>query len=98
MFYLRLSLARPIEGREAEIRRIVDDLLSHFSGEEGFVKGYRLSACDGGREAGRITLWKSEEAAERAATGEHVMALRSKILNATEEERVEMAFEASELP
>ena len=96
MYYLRLSLARPAEGGSEEAQRLEEDLLSHFSAQEGFVSGYRLAARNGGREVGRITIWESEEAAERAATSQHVMALRSKLLAVTEEERVEMAFEAAE--
>lgn len=95
MYYLRLSLARPMEGRDDEAQRLEADLVSHFSTQEGFVAGYRLTARDGGREIGRITIWESEEAADRAATTQHVMALRSELLALAEAERVEMAFEAA---
>jgi hypothetical protein len=96
VYYLRLSLARPREGRNDEVQRLEEDLLSFFAAQEDFVSGYRLTACEGSREVGRITVWKREEAAERAATTDHVMAVRSELLAATEEERVEMAFEAAE--
>ncbi len=95
MYYLRLSLARPLEGRDEEVRRLEEDLLSYYAAQEGFLSGYRLTAREGHREVGRITLWESEEAAERAAATERVMVLRSKLLAVTEEDRVAMAFEAT---
>lgn len=98
MYYLRLSLARPMEGRGEEARRLEEELLSYLSAQEGFVSGYRLTARNGGREVGRISIWETKEAAERAATTQRVMALRSKLLAVTEEERVEMAFEAAQAP
>jgi len=94
VYYLRLSLARPMEGRGEEAQRLEADLLSHSSAQEGFVGGYRLTARDGGREIGRITIWEREEAADRAATTQHVMALRSDLLAVAEAERVEMASDA----
>ena len=83
-----------MEGRGEEAQRLEADLLSHSSAQEGFVGGYRLTARDGGREIGRITIWESEEAADRAATTRHVMALRSEPLAVAEAERVEMASDA----
>jgi quinol monooxygenase YgiN len=96
VYYLRLSLARPVKGRAEEARRLEEELLSYFAAQEGFVGGYQITAREGSREIGRITIWKSEEVADQAATSPHVMALRSKLLTITEEERVEMAFEAAE--
>jgi hypothetical protein len=96
VYYLRLSLVRPVEGRAEEARQLEEDLLSYFAAQGGFVGGYRLTASDGGREVGRITIWKSEAVADQAAASPHIMALRSKLLTVTEEGRVEMAFEAAE--
>ena len=58
-----------MEGRGKEAQRLEADLLSHSSAQEGFVGGYRLTARDGGREIGRITLWGREEAAARGGAG-----------------------------
>ena len=94
MYYLRISLLVPLEGYEAEVRRLEEDLLAFLALRPGFVDGYLLTA-EGSPDVGRVTIWQSEADADHAANQDHVLALRSRLLQITDEERFERSFEAA---
>ena len=98
MAYVRLTLMQPKAGHEAEVARILDDLVAFYKKQRGYIRGYKLRSLDSG-ELGRFTVWESGEAADHAASAQHVLALRSELLLLVEEEsHVERAFEAAEPP
>lgn len=93
--FVRLSLSKPRSESRAEALTIEDHLLSHFADLSGFVDGYRLENPE---YIGRVTVWESQEAADRAAGDSHTMASRSRLIElqlATEKDTLELSFEGS---
>ena len=84
--YVRLSLAQPKEGREAEVTKIEDDLMAYFAKQPGYLHGYQIVGGDSEGRVGRLTLWASEDDADHAAQTDHVLAQRSELLMLIEEE------------
>src|ERR1039457_2514509 len=81
MSYIRLSMAVPQSERAVEIRQQYERLLSYLADQPGFVSGW-VVAGHGEGEIGRLSIWESEAAANRAATGSYVMALHAKVRSA----------------
>jgi hypothetical protein len=80
LVYVRLSLAEPKEGKEAQVARIEDDLMAYFAKQPGYVNGYQIIGGDSDGRIGRLTLWESDQAADHAAQTAHVLAQRSELL------------------
>jgi quinol monooxygenase YgiN len=94
-FYVRLSLMVPKRGCAERVSKITDELLDYFSQQPGYVRGYKLTTSDGSGELGRLTVWTSEQEADRVATSEHVLAVRSELMQLIEEDsHVERSFTA----
>jgi len=85
VLYVRLSLMKPKPGKEAEVAAIMDDLVSLYKQQEGFVDGYKLRAADESADIGRITIWRTEENADHTAQSTQVMARRSDLMPLIEE-------------
>ncbi len=87
-FYVRLSFVNPKAGQEEKVSQFTDDLIQFHSTQPGFVRGYKLLSRDPmdpqGR-IGRLTVWASEEDADHAANAQHVLAVRSELLQIIEE-------------
>lgn len=95
IFYVRLSLMNPKAGQEEKVSAIMDDLLAHFSTQPGFVRGYKLLSGDPDDRCGRLTVWKSENEADHAATSQHVLSARSELMLVVEQDsHVERSFTA----
>jgi hypothetical protein len=71
--------------------------VAYFATLEGFVDAYYLEAADESGVVGRITIWERPECADRAATDNHVMALRSTLLRLMEEQLVAQGFHAERI-
>ncbi len=95
MYYVRFSLLAALEEHEAEVQSLEKELLAFLSQQPGFVDGYLLTTPDGSPEVGRITIWRNQADADRAANLDHVLALRSRLLQITDEDRLERSFEAA---
>lgn len=93
-FYVRLSLMIPKPGKEDEVSQIIDDLLEFFPGQPGYVRGYKLVRTYPFHGVGRLTVWRSERDADSAANAQHVLAVRSELLQITEEDHIERAYTA----
>jgi len=79
MPYIRISLMNPQAGREAEVAELNEQLTMFYRQQEGCLLSYFVEAADGSGEMGRVSLWESEEVADRAANVEHSLALRSRL-------------------
>ena len=79
MSYIRLTLATPLPGRVAEVRQQYEVLVAHVSTLPGFVTGWVVAPGYGGNEVGRLTVWETEAAANRAANDAHAMALHAQV-------------------
>lgn len=80
VLYIRLSLMNAKSGREAEVAALMDQLVTHYKQQDGFIDGYKLKGADETGDIGRVTIWKSEEAADLVAQSNHVLALRSDLM------------------
>ncbi len=79
MPYIRLTLAHPRPDRAAEVRRHYEELVTTAAKQPGFVAGWVVVPHDGSGDIGRLTMWESQEHANRAANDPHALALHSEI-------------------
>ena len=79
MPYIRISLMRPLTGKEAAVLDLNAQLVAFYRQQEGCLQSHVIKATDGSPEVGRVSLWESEAAADRAATLDRSMALRSRL-------------------
>lgn len=94
MRYVRISLVTPRADSVREVATIVDDLISFYSKQRGFVTGYKLLSVEPEhRQIGRVTVWESAEDADAAAQADHVLARRSE-LQPLVEESMERSYDA----
>ena len=97
MYYIRMSLMRPRAGYEAQVASIMDDLVTHYSKQPGYVLGYKLLAADEDGDVGRVTVWISQQTADAVAQSGHVLSVRSELLPLVEEDSsVERSFLAED--
>lgn len=82
MSYVRVSMMRPLPGREHQVRQTLTDLVAFYRQQPGYLSGYMLEHEDGLQQFGRIGIWDSKEAAERAARLDHDLALRAALNDA----------------
>ncbi len=95
MFFVRLSLMKPLPGHARRVAELNEVLLEFFKQQDGFLHGYKLDPIDETGEIGRLTMWESQEKADRVALHQHGMSLRSEILQIIDEgEHWERAFRA----
>ncbi len=94
-FYIRLSLMDPKPDKDDLVSGLMDNLLQFFSTQPGYVRGYSLLSGDPQGRVGRVTIWTSEEEADRAANTQHVLAVRSELLQLIEEDsHIERSYAA----
>lgn len=97
MLYVRVSLMRPKPGCEHEVARMMDELVSFYAKQPGFLNAYKLRSADDGGQFGRVTVWQSGELADATAQSAHVLARRSELhLLIEEDSHVEWSFQATE--
>ena len=92
MSYIRTSLMTPAQRREAEARGFNQELSAFYRAQEGRRDCFVITAADGSGELGRLSVWDSEEAAERAANHQHSMSLRSQLHLSVQPGQAERSF------
>lgn len=92
MPYVRLSIAKARKGEEKRLEELMRKLVTLTEGQEGFVESYLLRPHDDSGEIVRITIYRDEASAERAANNQSVMALRSELHLIAEAGHMERAF------
>jgi len=94
-FYVRLSLVIAKEGQEEAVSEMMDALLEFLATQPGHVRGYKLVRRHPDPRIGRITVWQSEHDADRAAQTQHVLSVRSELMQLIEEDsHVERSYTA----
>ena len=73
------DVARTAANKRTDVERFLDELEDHLSVQQGYIMGFRFSGQDDDSQVGRVSLWRSHEDADRAATQEHTVAVRSQI-------------------
>ena len=79
MSYIRLTLTRPPPGRLAEVRQHYERIVAHVATLPGFVTGWVVVPGHADGEVGRLTVWETAAAANRAANDPHAMALHAQV-------------------
>src|SRR5579883_3474851 len=94
MPFIRISLAHPRADVRAEVRRHLEELIHRSQMLPGFVAGYVLVNEDENGMLGRVTIWESHAAADRAANDMVIMATHAKLRFDTDGNIEEYDFEA----
>ena len=79
MTYIRVSTMTPLAGREKEAGQVNQELVDFYRTQEGCLSNHFVKAADSSGEQGRISFWTSGRAADKAATLEHSLYLRSRL-------------------
>ena len=95
MAYIRLTLARPRPDVREEVRRHYDDLVRHVLTLPGCLAAYVIEAHDESGEIGRISIWESTDAANRAANDPHAMSLHAELHFDVQGSLSDRSFEAA---
>ena len=79
MPYIRISLMKPSPGKEAAVTDLNSQLVDLYREQDGCLFCYLVKAAGGSGEVGRVSMWESEAAADRAATAQRSIYLRSRL-------------------
>ena len=79
MSYVRISLMKPLAGRELEVTKLNLELVSLYRQQPGCISSQFIRSTEASGDIGRLSFWESESAADAAATGDHSMHLRSRL-------------------
>lgn len=85
-FYVRLSLSLAKPGMEETVLRLHRNLVESLRGQPGFVRGYVIVDGDPDGRVGHLNVYESEAAADHAAQSQHVLSVRSELLQSIEED------------
>ena len=77
MACLRMTLLRPRPGGTADVQVLLEELDASLAGSEGLLMSF-VTEVESNR-LGRVALWHTKEDANREATRDHVLALRSRL-------------------
>jgi hypothetical protein len=71
----------PRSGQEEALTGLLDRLVQYFQDKPGCTAAYRISADPHAKDnrVGKISIWESEEDANRMSSDQHDLALESEI-------------------
>lgn len=95
MKVVRTTVVRPLPGREQKVAELLDELGAYLAQQPGFVAAYELGDEEDKEIQGHISVWSSREAADRAASQVHTIALRARLHTLSAPEREERLFEVA---
>jgi hypothetical protein len=72
-----MTLLRPRPGGTADVQALLEELDASLAGSEGLLMSF-VTEVESNR-LGRVALWHTKEDANREATRDHVLALRSRL-------------------
>ena len=98
MAYIRLTLASPRPERRAEVREHYEELVRYVKSLPGCLGGYVIEAHDESGDVGRISIWESADAANRAANDPHAMSLHAELHFDVQGSLWDRSFEAIDPP
>lgn len=80
MPFIRISVMEPKPGQSATVSALLDELVALYQRQPGCLANYRLEHREGtGIRLGRVGIWSTIADAERAASADHDLALRSRL-------------------
>ncbi|MHB8575985.1 MAG: antibiotic biosynthesis monooxygenase [Dehalococcoidia bacterium] len=80
MAFVRISIMRPRPEMREHVRSHYQALIDATSKLPGFVRGYVLESSDLSGEVGRVTIWRSQVEANRAANDPRVLSIHSELM------------------
>lgn len=92
MAYVRLTIVKPARGREAAVEGLMRRLAEAGSQQPGCITSYVLHPHDDSGEVARLAVYEDEASAEKAATSDTILSLRSELHLCVEPGHVERAF------
>ena len=79
MSYIRLSIVHPHRGEHERVERIMRELAEAAAAIEGCENSFMLKPHDDSGDIARLAIYGDEAIADRAATSQHILALRSEL-------------------
>lgn len=79
MAYIRLSVVRPLPGKEERVIEILKALSAATANSPGWQANYVLQPRDDSGDIARISIYDDEASAEREAATPTVLSLRSEL-------------------
>jgi heme-degrading monooxygenase HmoA len=92
MSYFAISIASPLPGHHAEAEMINQELMEFAKTLDGCIGAYALKANDGSEDVARVSIWETEEHANRGIQSLHAMALRSELHLLVRPEHLDRGF------
>ena len=80
MAFVRITIARPRPEVRNEVQQYFRELIDATSSMPGFVRAYLVESGGASGEVGRVTIWESQDSANRAANDGRVMAIHSRLI------------------
>jgi quinol monooxygenase YgiN len=80
MAFVRITIARPRPEVRVDVQQYFRELIEATSSMPGFVRAYLVESGGASGEVGRVTIWESQELANRAAHDGRVMAIHSRLV------------------
>ena len=77
----RQSVFSVTSEHERQLEELLNQLEASAAALPGYVMGFRYRSTTGSGELGRISVWRSQHDADNAAQNQHIMALRSQVMN-----------------
>ena len=95
MSWMRLTVVTPVRGDASEVSRLLNELEGATAGLPGFLMGGVFTDSEASDRVGRFALWSTRDDADKASSGDRVMALRSELHRRIEAGHLESLFEVS---
>ena len=77
MVCLRLTLLHPKQGAAQDVQGLLEEIDRALSGSRGLLLSFVTSGESD--SLGRVAVWRTKEEANRKATSDHILALRSRL-------------------
>ena len=75
----RISMMHMVPERRAEVAKLLAELEEFVSQQPGYVLGFQFANHEEENQLGRVSVWRTHEDADHAATLDHTMFLRSRL-------------------
>lgn len=92
MPYIRISIAKPRQGEGARVEELMRKINELAAAAEGCRETFLLKPHDNSGEVARMAIYEDEGSAEKAASTQSVLALRSQMHLLVEPGHSERAF------
>lgn len=92
MAILRLSIFTPRPGNEKRVANLLEALDTAFAQQSGYVLGLQFTGTGGDGELGRIFVWESDQAGQRAEESPEASSLVRRLQQLSQPDPTERSF------